>query len=441
MGITKQYMTRKAGGLDIVRNRKNHGNDRKNHGSDRKAAALGKLSVLMGLSVLTAAFGIYGSAVYAAQNNRQGGTSLAGIVSSGSVQYQHAVIDTNDLWKIDNYISEKRNAAVGVLNRLGTRFRQQSGEYTYDRNPDNGQEDIDISQINWSLLSRAAAESQGVPAGLAVLNQEAALHIEGVEEGTDFYLTATEDNLSAGKAAWVDGRLLLGNGADNDRAYRRGLEDGEKGRIPERFQPIYGMKGVSVEIRHAHVGDREDKESVSGCYRNYSVTDKEIISCDRTVEYLQPVWSPDENEPGGGTWHGGFYTCPAHGGLYDSPRICAYEKVIIRIGWHHDVICGLENMLYARLTIKEVPDPKGPVNRLTLEAVLEEAEGYNRLVWRNHDKLVWTDKQGNTLGTGCNLTVFEPGIYRCSINAANTDINCRMAEAVVTVSGLMVTGN
>ncbi len=435
-----------------------------NNRNGRKKAALGKVCLLTGLTILTVVFGIYGSAVYAAQNNRRGGTSLAGIRSSGRVQYEHAVTDANDLWEIDAYISEKRDAAVGVLNRLGTRFRRAAGEYTYDRNPDAGQEDIDISQINWTLLSQAAAESQGVPTGLTVLNPEAALYIEGVEERTDFYTAAIEDNLSAGKAAWVDGRLLLGNGADNDRAYRRGLEDGEKGRIPEGFQPIYGIQPVSVEIRHAHVGSQEDREGISGCYHNYSVTDKEVISCDRTVEYLQPVWLPNENESGGGTWHGGFYTCPAHGGSYDSPRICMYEKVIIRTGWLHDVVCGLGNMLYARLSIRAVSDArttgadstvsmnsaidtgqstvsKASEGRLTLEAVLEEAEGYDRLVWLDKDKIVWTDEQGNTLAAGSTLTVFEPGIYRCSINAANTDINCRRAEAVVTVSGLIMTGN
>ena len=49
--------------------------------------------------------------------------------------------------------------------------------------------------------------------------------------------------------------------------------------------------------------------------------------------------------------------------------------------------------------------------------------------------------QDNVLGQGSNLTVFEPGIYRCSIQAVNTDIDCRTAEAVIIVSGLMMTGN
>lgn len=34
------------------------------------------------------------------------------------------------------------------------------------------------------------------------------------------------DNLTAGTAAWVNGQCIVGNGADNERAYRRGREDG-----------------------------------------------------------------------------------------------------------------------------------------------------------------------------------------------------------------------
>lgn len=434
---------RKAGGLDIVRNRYNH-----NHGRNNRETALPVvLRMLAGMAALAVTMlGMHGGAVYAAQGERQGGESAAGVRSRGRVQCEYAVADANDFREITEYISGQRNIAVGILNRLGTKFRQQSGEYTYDRNPDIGQENIDITRISWNLLAHAAAESQNVPAGLAVLNPEAALHIEGVEEKIDYYGAAVEDNLSAGKAAWVDGRLLLGNGADNEKAYRRGCEDGEKGYIPEQFHPVYSIHGGSAEIRHAHVGSQAESEGTSGCYHNYSMSDKEVITCDRTVEYLQAVFHPDENEPGGGTWHGGFYTCPAHGGSYDSPQICAYEKVIIRTGWLHDVICGLDDMLYARLTVKaadidQTANPEAVQGRLDLEAVLEEAEGYDRLVWPEGERLIWTDMQDNVLGQGSNLTVFEPGIYRCSIQAVNTDIDCRTAEAVIIVSGLMMTGN
>ena len=36
----------------------------------------------------------------------------------------------------------------------------------------------------------------------------------------------TEDSITAGAAAWVNGRCIIGNGADNERAYQRGINDG-----------------------------------------------------------------------------------------------------------------------------------------------------------------------------------------------------------------------
>lgn len=39
----------------------------------------------------------------------------------------------------------------------------------------------------------------------------------------------TADNITAGAAAWVNGRCIIGNGADNERAYQRGIDDAKAG--------------------------------------------------------------------------------------------------------------------------------------------------------------------------------------------------------------------
>ena len=182
------------------------------------------------------------------------GEARGNIRSTGRIQYEQAVFDSADLRNICAYIDEKKHAAARTLIQLGTRFRQLAEGYTYDRNPDAEQGEIDIGQIDWTTLIQAAADSQTVPDQLPVLNPEAAMHIEGVEERTDCYETAIEDNISRGMAAWADGKLLLGNGADNDRAYRKGTEDGEEGKVPENFYPIYTADEAVTEIRHMHQG-------------------------------------------------------------------------------------------------------------------------------------------------------------------------------------------
>lgn len=393
-----------------------------------------------------------GAAAYAAQEETQSSdlqesehsVSVSGaseqVRSSGRVRYEYAVIDGDDLQWIDAYISEKKDAAARALIQLGTRFRQQSEQYAYDRNPDVLQEDIDLSGLGWTTLIQAAKESQSVPAGLSVLNPEAALHIEGVEERTNYYEAATEDNLSAGKAAWVDGRLLLGNGADNNRAYQQGLRDGGRRKIPDNLRPIYGVRKSSVDIRHVHVGSPVESEGVSGCYNNQLVTRTKEAICDTALYYFDAVWYPDDNAAGEGEWHGGFYTCSYHGGQYESPGICGQEYMECYTEWEHNVACGLENTVYARLTIKAA-DMEQSASQIRLSAVLERGDGYNRLVWKGGDKLVWTDSKNNVLGTGPELTVSAPGIYRCSLNVANADIERRTAEVEVRVLGLVMPGN
>ncbi|MBD5502309.1 MAG: hypothetical protein HDR09_00730 [Lachnospiraceae bacterium] len=360
--------------------------------------------------------------------------------STGRIQYEQAVFDSADLQDIHTHIDEKKRAAAGTLIQLGTRFRQQAAGYTYDRNPDAEQGEIDIGQIDWTTLIQAAADSQTVPDKLSVLNPEAAMHIEGVEERTDYYETAIKDNISRGKAAWADGKLLLGNGADNDKAYKQGTEDGEEGEVPENFYPIYAADGVTVEIRHMHQGNKENKDGVSGCYKNSHTTKTEVNECDAELIKTGATWYPNPDEPEGGSWHGGEYTCPYHGGLYESPGICRHRSEKQVTVWKHDIICGLEDCLYAKLTIRGT-DTDYYDHAIRLEAVLEEGDGYDNLAWQEGDELVWTDAEGNVLGIGPEYTAGEVGVYRCSINVDNTDIDHREADVTVRRAGLVKRSN
>lgn len=384
--------------------------------------------------------GVYGLSAEGMTTLAAHGGVREDICSTGRVQYEQAVFDSTDLWNIRAHIDEKRRAVAGTLIQLGTRFRQQAEGYTYDRNPDAEQGEIDSGQIDWATLIQAAADSQTVPDKLSVLNPEAAMHIEGVEERTDYYETAIEDNISRGMAAWVDGKLLLGNGADNDKAHKKGTEDGKEGKVPENFYPIYGADEVTVEIRHKHQGKKENKDGVSGCYKNSHTTRVEEIKCNTELIKTEAVWYPNPEDPEGGSWHGGQYTCVYHGGLYESPGICPYsseEKVTV---WKHDIICGLKDSLYAKLIVRGT-DTDYYDHAIRLEAVLEEGDGYGNLTWQEGDAFVWTDAEGNVLGTGPGYSACEAGVYRCSINVDNADIDRREATVTVRRTGLVKRSN
>lgn len=417
----KSYMMRKEGGSDTVRN---------NHRKRRAIGVLGTAAVVM----IAGLAGVQGISVSAASGD------MEGIRSRGSVRYDRAVIDSADLQDIHVHITEKKDMMAGILMQLGTRFRQHSEGCTYDRNPDAEQGDIDKRQLNWSALVQAAEESQNVPTALTVLNPEAAMDIEGVEERTDYYETAIEDNISRGKAAWAEGRLLLGNGADNDKAYRKGIEDGEGGNVPDHLYPIYGAQEAVVEIRHVHLGEPENKDGTSGCYQNSHTTKEEVKTCSNQLIETDREWYPNPDEPGGGSWHGGIYTCPNHGGIYESAGTCTYKRKETVTVWKHDIVCGLTDMLYAKLTIRGT-DTDYFDRAIRLEAVLEKGEGYENLAWQEGDELVWMDADGNALGIGSELVAHEAGVYRCGINAANADIDHRDVSTTVRKIGLVVSGN
>ena len=371
------------------------------------------------------------------KNEADAAYTAGSLRSRGIVRCEEAVIDAADLQNLSAYVTEKKNAAAGILLQLGTKFRQQPDGIVCDRNPDLGQEDMDVSKLDWPMIVQAVSDSQKVPEGLAVLNPENALHIEGVEERTDTYTTAVADNISRGKAAWADGTLLLGNGADNDKAYQAGLHDGENNQVPELFYPLYSATEAVVEIKHIHIGSPSESVGRSGCYQNSANTWTEIIVCGAALYKTDTSWYPNPDEPEGGSWHGGYYTCPNHNGTYESPGTCRHEDVIEHVSWSHDIVCGLDGAVYARLKISS-SDMDSTDGAIELKAALEEGSAFNSLSWKSEDKLVWTDDSGNILGTGSELTVRTPGTYHCSINVNNTDIDQRTASVVVRTSGLLL---
>ena len=360
--------------------------------------------------------------------------------STGRIESEDAILDTADLQNICDHISEKQRAVVNVLLQLGTKFRQDEGTIHPDRNPDHAQEAFDGNLLDWNVLVKAVGESQAVPAGLNVLHPDYAMGIAGVEERTDCYETAVADNISLGKAAWADGTLLLGTGADNDRAYGKGLEDGANVIVPEGWHPVYALGDVTLEIRHAHIGAAENRDGTSGCFHNYSEVKEETKRCHRPLEYHPPVWYPEVDHPEGGSWHGGYYACPSHGGSYSSSGTCTHTYVERTVVWHHDIICGLTDVVYGVLHIHGT-DEDYYDGTILLEAELEPGEGYEQFAWQEGDELLWTDENGNMLGIGPQLTVNSPGIYKCCINAANPDIDIRSGSVQIKIIGLVVPGN
>ena len=103
----------------------------------------------------------------------------------------------------------------------------------------------------------------------------------------------TEANITAGAAAWVNGRCIIGNGADNETAYQRGMGDGAAGNDDD------------MEIQythHSHTGNGQSgwgdghvlyqSGNPGGCFRSVGHTHNEAGSnCEYKVEYKEETWS------------------------------------------------------------------------------------------------------------------------------------------------------
>lgn len=351
------------------------------------------------------------------------------IQSRGSLVYQEKemanpiIYYAGDILEIQAYLDKQKTFLLEKLLQLGTAFLQTDGGWQYSRNPAQISGELpEGAALSWNQILKAAADSQKVPENLTVAEPKISLGIEGVREYTDYYVPAEADNLSKGKAAWQDGILLLGTGKDNDKAYEQGKQDGAGGTYRPDMFPVFGAKEQEVSIRHKHIGENVAQEGIFGCYKHYQTKTTQTEVCGQALQQTEVTWYPNETEEGGGSWHGGYYTCPWHGGIYEGPGACPYENSKEIAVWHHDLICGKTDLTYALLSIcaLEEDDLDG---KIVLCVEVKQKEGFPELQLpeSEQDWLVWSNEAGETIGTGRTIEVTQPGRYFCRLAAANQE--------------------
>lgn len=369
--------------------------------------------------------------VYQTDNNAAFSLSEGTIQSRGSLVYQETGMaepiryDAGDIWAIQEHLNGQKSFFLEKLLQLGTGFRQTENGWQFSRNPEEISGELpEGSVIDWNLLLHAVTDSQKIPENLTVAEPQIFLGIEGISEYTEYYTAAAADNLSRGKAAWLEGILLLGTGKDNDKAYEQGKKDGAEGTEREDMVPVFAAKERELVIRHKHIGESTDKEGIDGCYKHYITKTIQTDVCGQALNQTEVTWYPNEAEEGGGSWHGGYYTCPWHGGVYENPGVCPYENSQEISVWHHDLICGKTDLTYAVLTIYgiEEDDTDG---KILLCADLQKKEGFAQLQLpeTEQDWLVWSNEAGEIIGTGKTIEVMQPGRYFCRLAAANQEVD------------------
>lgn len=221
--------------------------------------------ILVAIMTIIVGVAVIGANAFAVGNARRDNIKSKGIIdyANGTV-----VINASDLTNLADEIDAlesayKKNTLI-ALNSVGTYFKTDG---TYTHNQEEGTITSEYAEtLNFSNFFEGILQSQSVDHLAGAQAQDADGNLlyyadESASESNNLIMTTTsanefpilirpagDNNLTAGTAAWVNGTLIIGNGADNqayyEQGYRIGYADGYSDHAPS---------GASIEyIYHYH---------------------------------------------------------------------------------------------------------------------------------------------------------------------------------------------
>lgn len=200
---------------------------------------------------------VVGSTVYASEEQRRDG-----ILSRGTINYDNdrVVIDSVDLVTLADEMDKLETSYKSrVANALADRktYVRQDGSISHEN-----REDIDSQKIAFRYLVSAVLQSQSVAhlgstqafdaKGLLYYKfaKNNILEVTGNDTGMPvLIIPATEDNLTAQTAAWVNGQCLSGNGSDNYYFYQKGFIEGYAAKMGAAVEYSYDDTGKIESAR------------------------------------------------------------------------------------------------------------------------------------------------------------------------------------------------
>lgn len=192
-----------------------------------------------------------GSAVVASTEQRR-----SMIQSKGIIDYANGkvIMDSSDLTNLADQtdeleISYKKTLADSLV-KIGSYVRTD-GSIEHDK-----AEDIDSQQIRYGDLTAGILHSQSVDylsdtqasdsSGYIYYAHEKNNILEVTNEDTGmlvYIMPGTEDNLTANTAAWIDGKCIVGTGADAYYFYQKGYIEGYAAKVGATVEYIYDDTG------------------------------------------------------------------------------------------------------------------------------------------------------------------------------------------------------
>ena len=192
-----------------------------------------------------------GSTAVAATNQRRGMIRSKGIINYANGK---VIIDASDLSSLADQTDEMeisyKTAVADSLAQIGT-YIQMDGSIDHstraDIDPQRIRYDDFITGIRKSQSVAHLASTQAADThGLIYYKFEKNNILEVTDENTGmpvYIVPATEDNLTAQTAAWVDGHCLEGNGADNYYFYQKGFIEGYAAKVGAEVKYNYDDSG------------------------------------------------------------------------------------------------------------------------------------------------------------------------------------------------------
>ena len=224
------------------------------------------------------------------------------IKSKGIINYDNQVIiDASDFVYLADEIDDLENTykekTIEALNEVGTYF-QSDGSITWDAS-EGEISGSDSSILSFGDLQEGILNSQSVESvkliqasnasGLLFFSDSTAQENRSLSKVTTnntgypvYQEAALCDNLSAGSAAWVNGHLIVGNGADNQAFYAIGYMDGIN----------QALDNVTITYTyHNHTG-----ENGTGCYTT-AIKHSHTSACNRTIACTCSSYKGDTSNP------------------------------------------------------------------------------------------------------------------------------------------------
>lgn len=197
--------------------------------------------------------------------------------SKGKIDFENGkvVLDSGDLVYLADQIDELESTCkvtmAEALKEIGTYFCKD-GSLTNDEASSDVNSKEEMAKLSFENIKEGILHSQSVDSlsgiqavdkdgnALFYTNQEAADNgnlLLNTTENTGFpicYRPINAENLTAGTAAWVNGRLIMGNGKDNESSYAQGFVDGQANATD------------NLEITYTYHYHEGDEINGGGCY-------------------------------------------------------------------------------------------------------------------------------------------------------------------------------